>query len=527
MESHGKGGWASRYRVLLVVWALALVLLSSSMLGDVKPPQQGTPGLVGGMHKLPHQPLPAGASQGAGTQGGRARVKVRFGHKKCFGTNGSCQCEPGYTGPFCEDAVCDQGCVHGKCLRPGYCTCQDGYKGRSCDEPVCLKPCNHGKCTQPDFCKCFDTWYGVYCDQQCEHGSFMFAEQKCACEEGWFGKDCNRALCTTHGCLNGDCVRPDECMCYSGWGAVNCSYDQLTDKAEELLDGLAIRIRKLPAIVVHRNDQYYRDSWRYVRKWTAHLQQQWQFGRTRFTEGLPMNDTLVKYTLQRFETCAAVGNSGGLLRARAGQVIDEHDVVLRFNNAPTKSFEEFTGSKTTFKLLNRKSADSMLEQPTPAAILGSAKKIKHQHSAITLLWRAESYHYYGMLRKKYLDEPVYLLAPELLIPLITLYKTIMKRMEDSGIKWEGSQSAPSGFVGIAYLLQVCQKVDIFGFDVSKPKVPVRYHYFDKTEPTELHSTEFEHNLLRVLHAYGLVRLCTVDTVESCIHDWELQKNRIE
>jgi hypothetical protein len=77
-----------------------------------------------------------------------------------------------------------------------------------------------------------------------------------------------------------------------------------------------------------------------VRKWTAHLQQQWQFGRTRFTEGLPMNDTLIKYTRERFQTCAAVGNSGGLLRSRAGPVIDEHDVVLRFNSAPTKAFEE-------------------------------------------------------------------------------------------------------------------------------------------------------------------------------------------
>lgn len=75
-------------------------------------------------------------------------------------------------------------------------------------------------------------------------------------------------------------------------------------------------------------------------------------------------------------------------------------------------------------------------------------------SAISLLWRAESYHYYGMLRKKYPDEPIYLLAPELLIPLITVYKTLMKRMEDTGVKWEGSQSAPTGFVGVAFLLQV-------------------------------------------------------------------------
>jgi len=489
------------------------------MLGDMKLDPEARPRDTS--RKVPH------SVQGGRVVSGEPKTpKIRFGHKRCSG-NGTCACEPGYAGRFCEEAVCDQGCVHGKCLRPGYCTCEDGYKGRSCEEPVCAKACAHGKCTQPDFCMCAEGWYGAFCDQQCDHGDFIFAEQRCKCYEGWVGKDCSRALCNTYGCLNGECVRPDECACDSGWGDRNCTFDQLTVQAEEYLDGLAVRQRKLPTIVVHRDESNgYRDSWRYVRKWTAHLQQQWQFGRTRFMEGLPMNDTLIKYTKQKFESCAAVGNSGGLLRSRAGQMIDEHDVVLRFNAAPTKTFEEFTGSKTTFRLLNRKSADAMLEQPTPAVPAHKKLPATRAPSAISLLWRAESYHYYGMLRKKYPDEPIYLLAPELLIPLITVYKTLMKRMEDTGVKWEGSQSAPTGFVGVAFLLQVCQKVDVFGFDVAKPKVPIRYHYFDKTEPTELHSTEFEHNLLRLLNAYKLIRLCTVDTVESCINDWEVQRNRI-
>jgi hypothetical protein len=74
--------------------------------------------------------------------------------------------------------------------------------------------------------------------------------------------------------------------------------------------------------------------------------------------------------------------------------------------------------------------------------------------------------------------------------------------------------------------KVCEQVDVYGFDVSRPKVPIRYHYYDKTEPTELHSTEFEHNLLRMFSSYGMFRLCTVDTVESCIHHWEVDRNTI-
>lgn len=69
-----------------------------------------------------------------------------------------------------------------------------------------------------------------------------------------------------YGCLNGECVRPDECACDSGWGDRNCTFDQLTVQAEEYLDGLAVRQRKLPTIVVHRDESNgYRDSWRCAR----------------------------------------------------------------------------------------------------------------------------------------------------------------------------------------------------------------------------------------------------------------------
>lgn len=90
----------------------------------------------------------------------------------------------------------------------------------------------------------------------------------------------------------------------------------------------------------------------------------------------------------------------------------------------------------------------------------------------------------------------------------------MKRMESINVTWEGVQSAPNGFVGISFLMQICDRVDVYGFDAKNQKL--RYHYFDKEQPLEDASTEFEHNLLRSLHNIGVIRLCTSENIGHCM-----------
>lgn len=55
---------------------------------------------------------------------------------------------------------------------------------------------------------------------------------------------------------------------------------------------------------------------------------------------------------RKYRTCAVVGNSGLVLRYKHGSRIDEHDAVIRLNDAPTIGFEEHVGAKTTFRLVN-------------------------------------------------------------------------------------------------------------------------------------------------------------------------------
>ena len=47
-----------------------------------------------------------------------------------------------------------------------------------------------------------------------------------------------------------------------------------------------------------------------------------------------------------------VGNSGLMMEREWGAEIDEYDVVIRFNHAPTAGYEANVGSKTTLRLVN-------------------------------------------------------------------------------------------------------------------------------------------------------------------------------
>jgi len=52
-------------------------------------------------------------------------------------------------------------------------------------------------------------------------------------------------------------------------------------------------------------------------------------------------------------SCAVVGNSPLILGQRAGPSIDSHDVVIRFNFAPTCGFERDVGTKTSVRVMGK------------------------------------------------------------------------------------------------------------------------------------------------------------------------------
>ena len=56
--------------------------------------------------------------------------------------------------------------------------------------------------------------------------SFHFSQiSKDVCCKGWTGASCNVAVCTVP-CKNGQCIKPDQCLCNSGYAGEGCQYQQ-------------------------------------------------------------------------------------------------------------------------------------------------------------------------------------------------------------------------------------------------------------------------------------------------------------
>lgn len=81
-----------------------------------------------------------------------------------------------------------------------------------------------------------------------------------------------------------------------------------------------------------------------------------------------------------------------------------------------------------------------------------------------MLWRAEDFALYPALRAHAVHEmPVLLLAPEFLLPALALFKAVLRQLSARHLV-DGPQRPPHAFMGVALLLQMCQNVNVYGFD---------------------------------------------------------------
>ncbi|XP_073943453.1 beta-galactoside-a-2,6-sialyltransferase [Choristoneura fumiferana] len=177
-----------------------------------------------------------------------------------------------------------------------------------------------------------------------------------------------------------------------------------------------------------------------------------------------------------FNTCAVVSSSGALLGSRLGSFIDSHDMVLRFNNAPTTNFTEDVGSKTTFRVLNSqvvtKPKFRFLHDPLYDNVSIIIWDPSNYSSSLEDWYRHPDFPLFDVY-KEFLelkpDADVHLLMPQVLWDIWTV-------LQESSPYRIRKNPPSSGFIGIWFATQRCSMVRVLEY-VPSARASNRCHYY--------------------------------------------------
>lgn len=180
-------------------------------------------------------------------------------------------------------------------------------------------------------------------------------------------------------------------------------------------------------------------------------------------------------------TCAIVGNSGALLKRSQGADIDAHDAVLRINYPPVSKFKAHVGIKTTYDFSNRENARRMLR---------SRIRWRNPRTRVLFFEGASPVNrrsIFGPLLKKYPDQEFAFLHPHFVNKVLAFWFKLKSELQR--VKGKQYHNKPmSGIYAVIYMLQVCEQVDLYGFEAYTRPKDTPYHYFDSVKGvTSVHS----------------------------------------
>lgn len=158
-----------------------------------------------------------------------------------------------------------------------------------------------------------------------------------------------------------------------------------------------------------------------------------------------------------YGTCAMVGNSGILRYGDYGKEIDAHDMVYRFNQAPTMDFEAHVGSKTIFESLNAKFAHQLMrEEPgwrwrDPLAVYLMFEPLKLKDT-------------YATIRQHFPAVDTLLFSPDFFVQAHQIYDNLQANLERHEFGCFTGEKPMSGFYAVLFAQYICRTVDLYGFD---------------------------------------------------------------
>ncbi|KAD3337144.1 hypothetical protein E3N88_32664 [Mikania micrantha] len=202
----------------------------------------------------------------------------------------------------------------------------------------------------------------------------------------------------------------------------------------------------------------------------------------------------------KYKTCAVVGNSGILLKTDLGGLIDNHEFVIRLNNARTSGYERNVGSKTSLSFVNSNILHMCARRETCSC------HPYGEHVPI-MMYMCQMIHFldYVVCNTSH-KAPLLITDPrfDILCARIVKYYSISRFVRDTGKSldaWAGSHDGSnfhysSGMQAVMLALGICEKVSIFGFGKSD-SAKHHYHTNQKAE-LHLHDYQAEYDLYRDL-----------------------------
>mmetsp|Transcript_54755 Transcript_54755/g.173911 ORF Transcript_54755/g.173911 Transcript_54755/m.173911 type:complete len:269 (-) Transcript_54755:133-939(-) len=165
----------------------------------------------------------------------------------------------------------------------------------------------------------------------------------------------------------------------------------------------------------------------------------------------------------KHDSCAVIGNGGGLLLHKFGAEIDNHEVVIRFNGGPVKGFEDHVGSRTTWRLCNSEHFGF------------------HDGEDETVLQHVTNGLGFKVLQAWVKNPPPPGKRPKNL-------HVIDPAFHYHAFNVFGHGAPSNGFYGALLASETCRRVTLFGFQKQWRGQKLPYHYYNEVEPNESQSS---------------------------------------
>ena len=195
--------------------------------------------------------------------------------------------------------------------------------------------------------------------------------------------------------------------------------------------------------------------------------------------------------------------------ASLGRKIDEHEIVVRINQAPTASSKTTVGSKTSIRLINNLWTKSYAKSDLKRKAVETGTSSTPVETNLTIyVTRPNADDYMKLLRhsqqfRRDVDlrivssRVVSIVRDRLLAP----YREKLERAGEDEFRaalLEGRDTPSSGLVAVFLMLQLCGKVTAYGF--SGINDGSKYHYWksNRQYQNRTHSFSAERALLRRL-----------------------------